>query len=85
MPRHAFKLAFRGGTVLDLSRRALEIAAYGLQRRAILNGNGADESIYLTPLMEFVEAGITPAERKLELFHGAWNGSVDPVFTEFAY
>ena len=25
------------------------------------------------------------AERKLELFHGAWNGSVDPVFREFAY
>ncbi|WP_231120516.1 glutamate--cysteine ligase [Cognatilysobacter tabacisoli] len=85
VPRHAFKLPFRGGTVLDLSRRALEIAAHGLQRRAILNGNGADESVYLVPLMEFVEAGITPAERKLELFHGAWNGSVDPVFTEFAY
>ena len=35
--------------------------------------------------MELAEAGITPAERKLELFHGAWGGSVDPVFREFAY
>ena len=26
-----------------------------------------------------------PAERKLALFHGEWNGSVDPVFREFAY
>jgi glutamate--cysteine ligase len=23
--------------------------------------------------------------RKLELFHGRWNGSVDPVFAELAY
>ena len=85
VPKHAFKLPFRSGTVLDLSRRALEISAHGLARRNRLNKNGADESIYLAPLMEFVEAGITPAERKLELFHGAWGGSVDPVFTEYAY
>jgi len=32
-----------------------------------------------------IEAGATAAERKLELFHGPWGGSVDPVFREFAY
>jgi len=85
VPRHAFKLPFRDGTVLDLSRRALEISAHGLARRARLNQHGADESIYLEPMMEFVAAGMTPAERKLELFHGPWGGSVDPVFAEFAY
>ena len=42
-------------------------------------------SIFLEPLIEIVHANQTPAERKLELFHGAWNGSVDPVFKEFAY
>lgn len=85
VPRHAFKLPFRGGTVLDLSRRALEISAHGLARRARLNQHGADESIYLEPMMEFTAAGMTPAERKLELFHGPWGGSIDPVFREFAY
>ena len=90
VPKHAFKLPARigndrNGTVLDLSRRALEISAHGLARRARLNRHGADESIYLEPMMEFVEAGMTPAERKLELFHGPWGGSVDPVFAEFAY
>ena len=85
VPQHAFKLPFRDGTVLDLSRRALEISAHGLARRVRLNQHGADESIYLEPLMEFVAAGMTPAERKLELFHGPWGGSVDPVFAEFAY
>ncbi|WP_133479231.1 glutamate--cysteine ligase [Cognatilysobacter segetis] len=85
VPRHALKLPFRGGTALDLARESLKIAAGGLQRRARLNANGVDESIFLAPLMEIVESGTTPAECKLELFHGAWNGSVDPVFREFAY
>ena len=46
---------------------------------------GVDESGFIAPLLEIAEAGETPAERKLALFHGAWNGSVDPVFREFAY
>ena len=85
VPRHAFKLPFRDSTILEWSQRALEISAHGLVRRARLNRHGADESIYLEPMMEFVAAGMTPAERKLELFHGRWHGSVDPVFAEFAY
>ncbi len=85
VPRQAFKMAFRGGTVIDLARRTVQIAAHGLARRAQLNENGSDESIFLGPLMELVEAGVTPAERKLELFHGPWRGKVDPVFKEFAY
>lgn len=85
VPKHALKLPFRNGTARDLAGEALKIAAQGLKRRARLNKNGADESIFLEPLIEIVHANQTPAERKLELFHGAWNGSVDPVFREFAY
>lgn len=85
VPRHGFQLPFRDGKVLDLARRALEISAHGLKRRARLNQHGADESIYLEPLAEFVAMGKSPAERKLELYHGAWGGSVDPVFKDFAY
>ena len=85
VPKHALKLPFRGHSVRELAAETLKIAAHGLKRRARLNGNGADESIFLEPLLEIVEANQTPAERKLELFNGAWNGSVDPVFREFAY
>jgi glutamate--cysteine ligase len=85
VPRHALKLPFRGGAVRDLALRALEIAAAGLQRRACRNPNGADESIFLHPLIDFAEADETPAERKLALFHGEWNGDIDRVFREFAY
>lgn len=90
VPRHGFRLPARLGgkrnsSVLELSRRALEISAHGLARRNRRNANGADEAIYLQPLLEFVEAGVTPADRKLELFHGKWGGDIDRVFREFAY
>jgi glutamate--cysteine ligase len=85
VPKHALKLPFRGATVRELALEALKIAAAGLQRRARRNKGGADESVFLEPLLEFALAGETPAERKLALFHGAWGGSVDPVFREFAY
>ena len=83
--RHALKLPFRNGTVLDLARRALEISVHGLKRRERRNANGADETVFLDPMMEFAEAGITPAERKLDLYNGPWQGDIDRVFREFAY
>jgi len=85
VPRLALHLPFRGGSVRDLARRALEISREGLRRRAALNGDGQDETRFLDVLQEIVDSGKTAAERKLDLFHGAWNGSVDPVFREFAY
>lgn len=85
VPKHALKLPFRGGSVRDLAQEALKIAAHGLKRRARLSPGGADESHFIEPLIEYVKANQTPAERKLELYHGRWNGSVDPVFCEFAY
>ena len=85
VPKHALKLPFRGGSVRELALEALKIAGNGLARRNRGNSNGADETIFLEPMIEFAQANQTPAERKLELFHGAWNGSVDPVFKEFAY
>jgi glutamate--cysteine ligase len=85
VPKHALKLPFRGGRVRDLALRALEIASDGLRRRARLNGEGNDERHHLDTLIEFATTDQTPAERKLELFHGRWGGSVDPLFREFAY
>jgi glutamate--cysteine ligase len=85
VPKHALKLPFRGASVRELALEALKISAHGLQRRAIRNRNGADESIFLTPLIESAEANQTPAERKLALFHGEWNGDIDHVFRQYAY
>lgn len=85
VPRHALKLPFRGASVRELALEALKIASAGLKRRARCGGRGTDEQQFLEPLLEFALANQTPAERKLELFHGVWGGSVDPLFREFAY
>ena len=85
VPRTALKTKFRGGTVRDLALATLEIAAHGLKRRACNNSKGVDETLFLETLIELAEAGQSPAERKLELFSGPWNGSVDPVFRDYAY
>ena len=85
VPRHGLKLPFRKGSLRDIAIEALKISAEGLRRRARRNAEGADESIFLMPLMEIVEANETPAERKIALYKGPWNGSVDPAFREFMY
>jgi glutamate--cysteine ligase len=85
VPKYGLKLPFRNGTLRDIAVEALKISAHGLRQRARLNHEGVDETIFLTPLIEIVEANETPAERKLALFNGPWNGSVDPVFREFLY
>ncbi len=84
-PRHGLKLPFRDGTLLDLARKALEISVAGLRRRAERNADGQDESHFLDVLQEIVDSGKSAADRKLELFHGQWQGNIDRVFSEFAY
>ena len=69
----------------DLAKAMLELADVGLSGRAEEDWSGQDERQFLTTLRAIAESGRTPAEEQLELFHGRWRGSVDPVFAEFAY
>jgi glutamate--cysteine ligase len=85
VPRLGFKATVGGRSVREIARDAVAIAASGLKARAIKNVHGADERIFLEPLIECTESGMTPADLKLALYHGSWQGSVDPVFREFAY
>jgi len=85
VPKHALDLPFHNGTVKDLAQQALIISRHGLQRRAILNMAGKDESHYLDVLQEIADSGQTAAQRKLALFHGRWQGNIDHVFAEYAY
>ena len=85
VPKLGFKVPFRNYSLRELALEALKIAGMGLQHRNRLNSTGASEAIFIEPLIEFAVANQTPAERKLELYQGAWNQSVDPVFREFGY
>ena len=85
VPRLGFKAMIRGRSLLELARETLELSEKGLVRRNRLDDNGRDETRYLRPLQEIVACGVTPAEELLEKFNGPWNGSVEPVFDEYAY
>ena len=85
VPRAALRAQIRKRSVQDLAKDVLAIARTGLQRRAVLDAKGRDESRFLDILDAIAASGRCPAEDKLALFNGRWQGSVDPVFTEFAY
>jgi glutamate--cysteine ligase len=85
VPRLGFKATIRGMSLLEVSRQALALAREGLRRRGRRDRDGNDETQYLAPLDESVARGITPAEELLQKFHGPWQGSVEPVFSEYAY
>jgi glutamate--cysteine ligase len=85
VPRLGFKATIRGRSLLEISKQALALAEQGLVRRNKLDQNGRDETRYLRPLQEIVARGITPAEELLEKYRGPWQGSVEPLFDEYAY
>ncbi|MBU2582339.1 MAG: glutamate--cysteine ligase [Alphaproteobacteria bacterium] len=84
VPRLALQTPFRKGTVQDLATRVLEIASDGLKARGMQNPAGEDERMFLSPLEEIADSGLTNADRYLEKFHGVWGGRVEPVFAEAA-
>jgi glutamate--cysteine ligase len=85
VPRQGFKAHIRQWSVLNLAKETLKLAEQGLARRRKHDRAGHDETRYLRPIQEFVARGITPAEELLEKFLGPWNGSVDPIYKEYAY
>ena len=85
VPKTGLATPFRNGTVLDLARTMLDIAGDGLRARAEEDWAAQDERQFLTFLKGVVKRGRTPAEDKLAAFEGRWQGSIDPVFAEFAY
>src|SRR5690606_18054162 len=85
VPRLGFAAKIRNRTVLSIATEVLALARNGLARRGRKDAGGADETRYLEPLEDLVSRGMTPAEELLSKFHGEWAGSVEPIFTEYAY
>jgi glutamate--cysteine ligase len=85
VPAKGLKAEIKGKPVLDVAREAVAISKAGLKARARLNGEGQDESIFLQPLDEVLAKKTTMADDMLSLYHGRWNGSVEPVFEEYQY
>jgi len=85
VPNLGLKATVRGRSVQSMALEVIELARIGLSARNRLNSAGDNESGFLATLQDVAERGLTPADRKLALFHGAWNGSVDPVFAQCSY
>jgi glutamate--cysteine ligase len=83
--REGIQFDFKGRKVKDLAADVIEIANDGLKARNRTDSFGDDERHFLSAVKLVIEDGRTPAEELLEAYHGRWNGSVDPLFTEYAY
>ena len=85
VPAQGLKADIGGHGLFDLAREAVAISRLGLKNRARLNGDGQDESVFLAPLEEVLAKKGTLADDLLMLYHGRWNGSVEPIFEEYQY
>jgi len=85
VPKRGLDAEIDGRNLHRIAREVLGIARQGLQARRQLNEEGNDETHFLAPLEETVARGKTAAGELLDLYRGRWNGSVEPVFEEYAY
>ncbi|HTJ64419.1 MAG TPA: glutamate--cysteine ligase [Alphaproteobacteria bacterium] len=85
VPRDALAAMIKGRTARDVAREILALSRSGLKRRARLNAQGQDETIFLEPLERIAESGQTLADQALAAYAGAWGGSVAPAFAAYAY
>ena len=69
----------------DLGRKVLQLSQDGLRRRARLDDEGKDETGFLSPLVDAIADGKTPAERLLDMYHGDWEGDLSHVFETHQY
>ena len=84
-PRLALNAEVEGRSLREIAREVLAIAEAGLKARARPGTYTGDETEYLNPLHQTVDSGKVPAEELLALYHGRWNGSVDPIYEDMAY
>jgi len=83
--RYGLKGRALGRPIQDWLRDLMQIAQAGLERLAALNAAGRNETMYLEPLHEIVDSGVTQAERLLRAYEGEGRRSFDPIFTRFGY
>jgi glutamate--cysteine ligase len=63
----------------------LGLASAGLKARNRVNDSGRDETMYLDPIEAVARNGKTAAEEMLDAYATRWQGSIDPIFREYAY
>jgi glutamate--cysteine ligase len=85
VPKQGLAATVRGRSVFAIATEILALARAGLAGRRCLDADGEDETRYLDVLEDRLARGTTPAQELLDKFHGAWGGSVDPIYIDEAY
>jgi len=85
VPKLGLRSPFRDGQLAEVARQVLDISRAGLKARNKLNWEGADETVYLSPIENTLSLCKPRAQRLLDLYHGAWSGDITRVFTDAAY
>ena len=85
VPRTGLATPFRNRTVEDIARDVVALARDGLARRERLNGEGDDETIFLSSIEDILALRQTPAEQLLAEYESEWGGDIDEVFRRHAY
>jgi glutamate--cysteine ligase len=85
VPRVALDAVIAGRPLAEIGLQILSIARASLSRRARLNENKQDETIYLDPLDGFIETGRVAAQDWIVRFEKDWRGNVAPAFAQACY
>jgi glutamate--cysteine ligase len=85
VPRDGLHTSVKRHSLRELAREVLKISRYGLERRAQLSPQGADETVFLEPLDRIIETGKTQSDELLAHYRGDWKNSVTPVFKSSVY
>ena len=80
-PRWRSTRQSRAAVCASIGRDVLALAKRGLRRRARLDAQGRDESVFLAPLEAILEDGRTLAQQRLDAYNGGWGRSIDDAFT----
>jgi glutamate--cysteine ligase len=78
--KEAVTAVFRGGTVVDVVERIVEMSKGGLERRSRRGADGSDERRFLAPLETLVAARQCPSDRLIGVSgRAAWGDRLAPV------
>ncbi len=85
VPEQALNTPFRGGTLRDIARDVVRIAANGLKARRRLNSKAEDETMFLDFVEETVASGRVPADELLAKYEKSWAGDMRRIYSEYAF
>ena len=85
VPELALDAPFRTGTLRDVGRDVVAIAASGLKARRRLNSKAEDETMFLDFVEETVASGRVPADELLAKYDKSWAGDMNRLYSEYAF